>query len=177
MALYPDLQEKLYEGTLEHIGHKKAPKSDDIHKMPLFNAFLHEVLRYVSLVPQGAPHCPTEAVKLGGYDIPAGTQIYVNQYAIRKLTLLNLCIKVLVCQTCLSCSDRDPRYWKYPDTFNVKNFLDDNGKFVCQPQFMPFGWGKRMCLGSALARAEFFVFTLRILQEFRMTLPEKVSED
>ena len=71
-------------------------------------------------------------------------------------------------------TDRDPRYWKYPDSFNVENFLDEDRKFVGSPQFMPFGWGKRMCVGSALARAEFFVFTLKILQEFKMSLPEKV---
>lgn len=87
MSLYPDLQEKLYQEALEHIGHKKAPKSDDIMKMPLFNAFLHEVLRHVSLIPQGLSHCPTEPIKLAGYDIPAGTQIYLNQYAIRKLRI------------------------------------------------------------------------------------------
>ena len=84
MALFPDLQEELYQEALKQVGHKAKPKSDDILKMPVFNAFLHEILRFVSLIPQGLSHCPTEPIKLGGYDIPAGTQIWVNQYAIRE---------------------------------------------------------------------------------------------
>ena len=84
MARDPDLQEELYQEALKQIGHKAKPKSDDLLKMPLFNAFLHEILRFISLVPQGVPHCPTESIKLAGYDIPPGTQIYLNQYAIRK---------------------------------------------------------------------------------------------
>ena len=38
---------------------------------------------------------------------------------------------------------RNPKYWKYPDTFNPKNFLDENGKFQpAKEGYMPFVIGK-----------------------------------
>ena len=149
LCKFPEVQESLYEEIVTVIGAKVEPDSQSIWKMPKFNAFLHEVLRYVSLIPQGVPHSTTEPIKLAGYDVPADTSIFINQYAIHK----------------------DKRYWKHADEFNIDNFMDDEGKFNCPPQFMPFGWGKRQCLGSALARAEMFVMVVKILGEFKLSFP------
>ena len=38
---------------------------------------------------------------------------------------------------------------------------------------IPFGIGKRICMGEILARNEIFLFTVNILQRIRLLPPEK----
>nr|XP_053640715.1 cytochrome P450 2D15-like [Cherax quadricarinatus] len=64
----------------------------------------------------------------------------------------------------------DPKLWKNPDEFDPNNFLDDNGKYVKNGAFVPFGIGKRQCVGEALARMEVFVFLSSLFQKFTFTL-------
>lgn len=40
-------------------------------------------------------------------------------------------------------------------------------------RFVPFGIGKRMCMGDSLAKAELFVFATILLQRFRILPPEE----
>ena len=37
---------------------------------------------------------------------------------------------------------RNSEHWKYADTFDPRNFLDENGKYKKNEAFMPFGVGK-----------------------------------
>jgi len=114
--------------------------------MPFFNAFMQEVLRDSSIVPQGVEHCTTQRVKLGKYILEPNTTVTLNQYHIHH----------------------DPRYWRYPDEFNPHNFLDEAGNFKCPQQFMPFGYGSRVCIGQNLAKVELFVFLTRIIQTYKI---------
>ncbi len=36
----------------------------------------------------------------------------------------------------------DKEHWKYPDTFNPENFLDDNGHVFKPESFLPFSLGE-----------------------------------
>ena len=45
-------------------------------------------------------------------------------------------------------------------------FLDDQGKYVPDERVIPFGIGKRYCLGQSLAEKEFFLFFVGLMQKF-----------
>ena len=54
-----------------------------------------------------------------------------------------------------------------PFSFNPSRFIDKtSGGFRPQPALVPFGLGKRDCLGKTLARAEIFLFASHLLHQF-----------
>lgn len=53
----------------------------------------------------------------------------------------------------------NPESWPEPEKFRPERFLSEDGTEVRRPDnFMPFGAGRRMCLGDTLAEKEFFLF-------------------
>ncbi len=80
---------------------------------------------------------------LGDLTIPEGTGVFVHQYSI-----LN-----------------DEKYWEKPQEFIPERFLE-NGKYLnSRPSaFIPFGLGRRVCLGEKLALVDLFLVLVRFLQ-------------
>lgn len=69
----------------------------------------------------------------------------------------------------------DPTLWDKPEEFEPKRFIDASGKVHKPDYFMPFGVGRRMCLGEVMARMELFLFFSSILHSFNVTLPDGVA--
>lgn len=154
LAMHPELQERIYEEIVKKVGATAAPEFSDLSRLPLLNAFLHEVMRVSSIAPLGVEHCTTEPVTIGGFRVGKGTTVALHQMAIHH----------------------DPRLWKHdPAVFNPDNFLDDEGGFKCPPHFLAFGFGNRVCIGQNLAKTELLTFMTRILQRFRLSAPEELD--
>ena len=67
----------------------------------------------------------------------------------------------------------DPTLWKDPEAFNPQRFLNEDGTKTVRPDFfIPFGVGRRMCLGDVLAKAELFLFFSSMLHVFNLQMPE-----
>ena len=62
----------------------------------------------------------------------------------------------------------DPEHFPSPDKFDPTRYLDQDGKFVPNPRVIPFGLGKRRCLGETLARIELYMFFTGILSRFNV---------
>ena len=62
---------------------------------------------------------------------------------------------------------KDPAHFKEPATFNPHRFLDGEGRFVRSERVVPFGIGKRACMGEPLARNELFLFFANLVQRLR----------
>ena len=70
---------------------------------------------------------------------------------------------------CLLASEE---HWSDPKKFRPERFLDKNGKFVKDEWMIPFGIGKRTCLGEVMARNLLFLFYTTLLQQFSFSLPQ-----
>ena len=60
----------------------------------------------------------------------------------------------------------DHKYWNNAKEFRPERFLE-NGKYLkTRPKaFIPFGVGRRICLGEKLATADLFLVLVRLLQK------------
>ncbi|XP_020834964.1 cytochrome P450 2F2-like isoform X2 [Phascolarctos cinereus] len=151
---YPNVTEKIQEEIDTVVGRDRLPCLQDRDNLPYTNAVIHEIQRFISVLPMGLPHILTQDTHFRGHFLLKGT------------TILPLLIS----------AHRDPTQFKDPENFNPNNFLDDKGAFQNNDAFMPFALGKRICLGAGLARMEIFLFLTTILQRFTLCTVKRPEE-
>ena len=115
-------------------------------KLPYTEAVLLEIQRLGNVVPSGLFHTTTAATTIENYVLPVDTHI------IPHLTLVLF----------------DPEAFPDPHQFNPQRFIDANGSFVPHPNIVPFGVGKRRCLGETLAKVELFIFFANLMHKFEI---------
>nr|QLI62178.1 cytochrome P450 29 [Streltzoviella insularis] len=144
MLRNPDVKRRVQEELDAIVGRGRLPTIEDMPNLPYTETTILETLRMSSIVPLATTHSPTKDVHLNGYKIPAGSQV---------VPLIN-------------CVHMDPTLWNEPNKFNPSRFIDENGKIRRPEYFMPFGVGRRMCLGDVLARMEMFMFFASMMHQF-----------
>ncbi|KAJ6668883.1 hypothetical protein lerEdw1_012369, partial [Lerista edwardsae] len=150
MSLHPQEQKKVQEEIELVIGRDRAPTLADKTSMPYTEATIMEVQRMTVVVPLSIPRMASETTVLQGYIIPKGSVIVPNLWAVH----------------------RDPNTWEKPNDFNPSRFLDENGQLLKKETFIPFGLGKRVCMGEQLAKMELFLMFVSLLQSFTFQYPE-----
>ncbi|XP_066290199.1 cytochrome P450 2U1-like [Branchiostoma lanceolatum] len=149
MVLNPDIQKKVHQEIDSVLG-QASPSYDHRSSMPYTTATLAEVHRINTIVPMTVPHAASKNTTLNGYTIPADATLFFNLWSVH----------------------RDPQLFPEPDKFNPDRFLDKNGNFVKHEALIPFSIGHRVCLGEHLARMEFFLLFVSLMQHFTFHLPE-----
>jgi cytochrome P450 len=66
----------------------------------------------------------------------------------------------------------DPDFFPDPWLFKPERFLSIDGRsIVPNEHLVPFGLGKRKCMGESLAKAEIFLFFTILVQTLKVSLP------
>ncbi|XP_047471897.1 cytochrome P450 2L1-like [Penaeus chinensis] len=156
LAAFPEVQRKLQEEIDRVLPDGDLPTLEDRARLPYLEGVIHEVLRMSSLIPGGVQHCATRDTHFAGYTIPKGSIINSAAASIHF----------------------DSRYWDQPEKFLPERWLDKDGKFCTKREgFLPFGVGKRVCLGESLARMETLIFFAAVFKNFTISSPPGILLD
>nr|CAD7448350.1 unnamed protein product [Timema bartmani] len=69
----------------------------------------------------------------------------------------------------------DPSHWGDPHNFRPDRFLNEKELLPADPWLLPFGAGRRRCLGETMARNSLFLFFTALLQNLTFSLPHGVT--
>lgn len=149
LANTPEAQQSLYHEVCSALpeGPQQPVTAEVINKMPFMKAVLKETLR---LYPIGTEvsRLIDRDMQLGGYHIPAGTQVDLNQWV----------------------QLRSERCFPEPTTFRPERWLRKHHlqQDVHPYLHIPFGHGTRMCIGRRFAEQDIFLSLVRLLQKFEL---------
>ena len=127
---HPDVQFKLKE-ELERNLNPGPITNEDLEKLPYLKQVIQESLRYYPtswMLGRDAK----ERDQFGRWDVPIGATVIIPTWALH----------------------RDPKYFEHPDRFWPERWTPEFSKNLPRTQFIPFGYGARMCIGFQFAMIE-----------------------
>ncbi|KAG8035300.1 hypothetical protein G9C98_006746 [Cotesia typhae] len=150
LALNPDKQGRLFEEIKRELPDKDMKiKRKDVDNLKYLKACVKETLRMYPVVI-GNGRCMTKDTVIKGYHIPKGVQVVFQHYVISN----------------------EERYFKQSNKFIPERWMnyDINDSRQCHHSFasLPFGFGRRMCLGRRFADLEIIVVISKIIQKYRL---------
>ncbi|GLT67969.1 hypothetical protein SLA2020_402390 [Shorea laevis] len=152
----PRVQHKAQEELDRVIGFERVMTEADVTSLPYLQCVVKESLRLHPPTPLMLPHRANADVKIGGYDIPKGSSVHVNVWAL----------------------GRDPAVWKNPLEFRPERFLEEDVDMKGHDfRLLPFGAGRRVCPGTHLAINLVTSMLGHLLHHFVWASPEGVKPE
>ncbi|XP_008785621.2 cytochrome P450 78A5-like [Phoenix dactylifera] len=147
MVLHPDIQAKAQSEIDAVVGNSRIVSDSDIPKLPYLQSIVKESLR---MHPPGPllswARLAIHDVNIGKHLIPAGTTAMVNMWAITH----------------------DESIWSEPCEFKPERFVADDVSILGSDlRLAPFGSGRRVCPGKAMALATVHLWLAQLLQRFK----------
>ncbi|XP_050428296.1 methyl farnesoate epoxidase-like [Adelges cooleyi] len=149
---HQDVQAKVHAELDAMVGDREVLLSDK-NKLTYLEATLMEVQRHSNVAPLAIAHRTVRKTSLQEYIIPNNTLILASIWSVHM----------------------DKQHWGDPETFRPERFLDGSGKIINDSWFIPFGIGRRRCLGEVLAKTNVFMFVAKLLQNFELRVPNGVQ--
>lgn len=158
LAVNPDIQEELVK-EINEVKEQLSNKPviyEALHKMKFLDMVVSETLRKWPPAPQ------------------AGNRITTKPYTFtdRKghVVKLNPGDNIFFPVVALH---YDEKYWPNPKKFDPYRFDDSNKKNIHPGTYLPFGIGRRACIGSRFALMESKLLIFEILRNFSIEVCEK----
>jgi cytochrome P450 len=146
LGINPEAERKFYAELDEVLG-DRAPTAADLPRLKFSEQIAKECLR---LYPPayGLGREAIEDCEIGGYQVRAGTQVFMFQWA----------------------TQRDPRFYDEPQAFRPERWTEDFIERLPKYAYFPFGGGPRACIGASFATMEIILCLAAIGQRFRLEL-------
>ncbi|MDY7226814.1 cytochrome P450 [Hyalangium rubrum] len=144
LARNPEAEAALHQ-ELDSVLGGREPTVEDLPALPFTEYVVKEALR---LYPP-AWSLSREAVEddeLGGWHIPAGAMVWVNQWTVH----------------------RDPRFYEEPLAFRPERWANGLERRLHRFAWFPFGGGLRLCIGLSFAMMEARLALATLAQRFRL---------
>nr|AEM42992.1 cytochrome P450 [Siraitia grosvenorii] len=135
----PELLAKAKAELDTKIGQDRPVDEPDLPNLSYLQAIVSETLRLHPAAPMLLSHYSSADCTVAGYDIPRGTTLLVNAWAIH----------------------RDPKLWDDPTSFRPERFLGAANELQSK-KLIAFGLGRRSCPGDTMA-LRFVGLTLGLL--------------
>ena len=150
------VQQKAQEELDRVIGSDRVITESDMSKLTYLQSVVKESLRLHPPTPLMLPHLASANVKIGGYNIPKGTIVHVNVWAL----------------------GRDPKVWKNPLQFRPERFIEEDIDMKGHDfRLLPFGAGRRICPGTNLAINMVTSMLAHLLHHFEWSPPIGIERD
>ncbi|CAO2037434.1 unnamed protein product [Urochloa humidicola] len=147
----PDVMKKAQAELRGTLNGKPKVTEDDLAQLNYLKLIIKETLRMHPPAPLLLPREARESCKILGYDVPKGTTVFVNAWAI----------------------GRDPRYWDDPEEFKPERFESGTIDFKgLDFEYIPFGAGRRICPGMMFAQSNIELVLATLLYQFDWKLTD-----
>ncbi|HEY8203599.1 MAG TPA: cytochrome P450 [Pyrinomonadaceae bacterium] len=146
LGKHPEVEKKFHEELDEVLGDREATLAD-LPRLKYTEQIVKESMR---LYPP-AYGLGREAIgdcEIGGYQVPAGTQVFMFQWA----------------------TQRDSRFFDKPLQFKPERWSEEFEARLPKFAYFPFGGGPRACIGASFAMMEIILVMATIGQRFRLEL-------
>lgn len=150
----PTVQENIYNEITAKIGTRCLPSMADKPKLVYLNAVILETFRMSNVVPTGQRREVSASFEVHGFTIPKGCAVWPLNFLIHH----------------------DKKIWGDPENFRPERFIGSDGTLQTPDQLIPFGIGKRICIGEGLARMELFLFLSAMCQRFKFVAADTSQE-
>jgi cytochrome P450 len=144
LSQHPKIAADLVD-ELDGVLHGAAPTIEQLENLPLLEYVIKESMRVIPVVPN-VYRSPSEDVEVGGYVLPAGTEIMTSTYYTHHM----------------------PELYAEPEKFNPQRWETIN---PTPYEYSPFSAGPRMCIGATFAMLEMKIVLAMLMQRFRLELP------
>ncbi|MBV8306681.1 MAG: cytochrome P450 [Gammaproteobacteria bacterium] len=153
LSQHPEVEARLH-AEIDAAVDARAPTLAQMEELRYTRQAIDESLR---LYPPGwvLSRRTIEADVLGGYPVPAGTNVLLPLYLLH----------------------RHPQFWSEPEAFDPERFAPEHEAQRPRFAYMPFAAGPRHCIGETFALYEMLVHLYKVARRYRLRyVPDKPLE-
>ncbi len=153
LSLNPWARQRMFDEVDRVVG-DRTPTMDDVESLPWTRACVEEAMRITPPVWMVGRRA-REDDEINGFHVPAGSSLMV------LITMIH----------------RDPAVWVNPEGYDPTRFLPENAKGRPRQAYMPFGAGRRICVGSTFAIVEATLLAAMLGRRYAFDLPRGYRPD